>query len=706
MSIRIKLLCVLLTVGVSAVVGTGILAYKAGEKALTQTAMNQLTGIRRGKAFQIESYFRTIRSQLRILSQDPGTIEALQRLSAEFQKLDAPAPSNEHQEAVLQYYRTDHLPQLQRLVPPRASFDDYLPAGRAAYALQDAYIVKNPMIAGKRNAYDQAPGTPAYSAAHVRYHPSFRKIVEEFGFYDLFLVDTRTGQIVYTVQKEVDFATSLYSGPYRGTALAKAVKQARDAAGGNEVIVADFEMYEPSLGAPAAFLATVVRDATGPLGVLAVQLSPDDIDRVVTSERGWERDGLGKSGGSGVVGPDYLLRSNARSFLERPNQALDQMRARKVPEDVIRRIRAYNSTVLQQEVRLPSVVAALRGEEGTGIQTASSGRASLVSYMPLSIPGLKWTIASRIDLDEALEPVERLRRILVWWGLLSVAATAVIALILTRVICRPVARLVTAAQQVAANDFRVHVPVENRDELGVLSQTFNDTVDSIREKTETIQRQTRENERLLLNILPEVIADRLRDGETTIADSFSEATVLFADLVGFTELSGTRGPQELVAMLNNLFTRFDESAQRIGVEKIKTIGDAYMAVAGLPKPCPDHARRIVLLALEMLQNLEDFREQTGARLSLRIGINSGPVVAGVIGSTKFIYDLWGDTVNVASRMESHGVADRVQVTRAVYEQIKNEFPFEHRGEIEVKGKGAIETWLLSAPAAAETFSTR
>jgi class 3 adenylate cyclase len=219
-------------------------------------------------------------------------------------------------------------------------------------------------------------------------------------------------------------------------------------------------------------------------------------------------------------------------------------------------------------------------------------------------------------------------------------------------------------------------------------------VTSIREKAEIIQQKNRENERLLLNILPMPIAERLKGGETRIADNFAEVTVLFADLVGFTKLSAKASPQQMVDMLNELFTGFDESAQRNGVEKIKTIGDAYMAVAGLPTPYPDHTRRIVLLALDILEHVANFRERTGSDLSIRIGVNCGPVVAGVIGSTKFIYDLWGDTVNVASRMESHGVPGTIQVTRAVYEQLADEFEFEERGGIEVKGKGVLETWLL------------
>jgi class 3 adenylate cyclase len=694
LSIKYKLLSVLLGIGAAAVITTGLLGYEAGKRGLTQTAMNQLTGIRRSKAHQIEAYFRSMRSQVRTLRESRMVKDALREFSSEFRKLDGPQASSELRTAITGFYKAQYLPRLHKLVPPRSAFEEYLPVGRGAYALQAAFLVNNSFPLGSKKELDVSADVPGYSQAHARFHQSFRKLSEEFGYYDLFLVDTSNGRIVYTVAKEVDFGTSLYVGPYRGSGLAKAVKEARDAEDPNAVVLSDFEMYEPSFGAPAAFAAAVIRDQIDVLGVVAIQVPNDEIDKVVSGDRGWERDGLGRSGDSGIVGADYLLRSNARGFLQRREEALAQMSARGVPETTIARIRAYGSTVLQQQVRLPSVEAALRGEEGTRVQVGSAGRASLVSYMPLKIPGLHWTIASRIDLAEALEPVERLRTRLLWWGLLALLATALIALFLTRTILVPVDRLVHAARNVASSNFSVQVPVRSKDELGLLSRTFNDMVTSIREQTEVIQQKNRENERLLLNILPVPIAERLKGGETRIADNFAEVTVLFADLVGFTKLSAKASPKEMVDMLNDLFTRFDQSAQKNGVEKIKTIGDAYMAVAGLPTPYADHTRRIVLLALDILDHLADFRAETGADLAIRIGVNCGPVVAGVIGSTKFIYDLWGDTVNVASRMESHGIPGTIQVTRAVYEQLAQEFDFEERGSIEVKGKGVLETWIL------------
>ena len=193
------------------------------------------------------------------------------------------------------------------------------------------------------------------------------------------------------------------------------------------------------------------------------------------------------------------------------------------------------------------------------------------------------------------------------------------------------------------------------------------------------------SERLLLNILPAPIAERLKESEGPIADHHAEATILFADIAGFTAMSTRMPAEELVTMLNAVFTGFDQLARRHGVEKIKTIGDAYMAVAGLPEAAPDHVERIADMALDM-------RAQSS--LAIRIGIDTGPVVAGVIGESKFIYDLWGDAVTTASRMESHGVPGGIQVTEAVRDRLGERYDFAMRGEIEVKGRGRMRTWML------------
>ncbi len=238
--------------------------------------------------------------------------------------------------------------------------------------------------------------------------------------------------------------------------------------------------------------------------------------------------------------------------------------------------------------------------------------------------------------------------------------------------------------------------------MGRLRQTSRELEQRVRERTAELQHTNEKlsseqvkSEGLLLNILPEPIAQRLKDGHTNIADGFAEVTILFADIVNFTELSKTILPKELVKLLNEIFTGFDELTEKHGLEKIKTIGDAYMVVGGIPTHRRDHAEAIAEMAFDMQAEVARFNTKHNTNLSIRIGINTGPVVAGVIGTKKFIYDLWGDAVNTASRMESHGIAGSIQVTESTYHNMCDRYLFEERGAIQVKGKGEMITYLLT-----------
>jgi adenylate cyclase len=210
-----------------------------------------------------------------------------------------------------------------------------------------------------------------------------------------------------------------------------------------------------------------------------------------------------------------------------------------------------------------------------------------------------------------------------------------------------------------------------------------------------LDRLHRENERLLLNVLPASIAEKLKKQSGTIAERFDDVSVLFADLVGFTPLSTRLSPTELLGLLSQVFSGFDELTDRHGVEKIKTIGDAYMVAGGLPEPHADHLNAMAELALDMHENIRKTGREFGG-LTLRIGLHTGSVIAGVIGIRKFIYDIWGDTVNTASRLESHGEPGRVHVSEVVFQRLQGRFDFEPRGIIELKGRGPMKTYFLNA----------
>ncbi|NEQ99692.1 MAG: DUF3365 domain-containing protein [Cyanothece sp. SIO2G6] len=237
--------------------------------------------------------------------------------------------------------------------------------------------------------------------------------------------------------------------------------------------------------------------------------------------------------------------------------------------------------------------------------------------------------------------------------------------------------------------------------MGRLKQYSQDLELQVVERTSALQTTNQQleiekekSEQLLLNILPEPIAQRLKESPSSIADGFPEVTILFADIVGFTALSAQLPPSELVNMLNHIFSEFDSLTDHYHLEKIKTIGDSYMVAGGLPDPRPDHTEAIANLALDMAYQLQTINQTLSSPLSMRIGIHTGPVVAGVIGTKKFIYDLWGDTVNLASRMESHGEPGAIQVSQTVRDRLQATHILEPRGIVNIKGKGKMKTYWL------------
>jgi class 3 adenylate cyclase len=309
------------------------------------------------------------------------------------------------------------------------------------------------------------------------------------------------------------------------------------------------------------------------------------------------------------------------------------------------------------------------------------------------------------DLRAALEAAGSLA---VKISLAVVIVALVVSIVMGTLLTRSVLALSATVKRFAARDFSARTPALPRDEIGQLGENFNSMADTIQihserledlveQRTKELSAEKQTSERLLRNVLPGPIAERLKTGERMIVDRFEAVTVLFADIVGFTALSSRTSPEELVTMLNELFSTFDRLAEKHGIEKIKTIGDAYMVVAGIPEPIEDHAVKMAHMALDMLDAITAYATRTRTELTIRVGLHSGSVVAGVIGQKKFIYDLWGDTVNTASRMESAGLPGRIHVSEATYELLRDQFELESRGPIEIKGKGIMTTYLLVAP---------
>ncbi|MGH8679341.1 MAG: HAMP domain-containing protein, partial [Burkholderiales bacterium] len=338
---------------------------------------------------------------------------------------------------------------------------------------QERYIAGNPYPVGaKDNLVTHKDGT-AYDTAHALYHPQFRRMIQRFGYYDLFLIDARSGHIVYTVFKETDYATRLGDGPYRGSNLAELFSRALKSPATEFCELVDYRPYSPSYAAPAAFIAAPIYDGVSKIGVLAVQVPIDEINRVMTGERNWRREGLGESGETYLVGDDFLMRSDSRFLIEDPegfHRALAEFKRPQSERDAIRRL---GTTILTLPVKSDAAQDALLGNTGTRIIRDYRDIPVLSSYAPLNIPGLHWVLLSEIDESEDFAPVAALRQRVLLAGLALVLPVLGLGALLAGGFARPAKRLLAGVERVRRGELDQRIEVGSRDELGQLTASFN-----------------------------------------------------------------------------------------------------------------------------------------------------------------------------------------------------------------------------------------
>jgi PAS domain S-box-containing protein len=492
-SIRTKLFLTVLALAVPAIVFLGAVSYLGGKAAVEETTLDGLTAVRTGKAHQIAEYIEDIRGLARFFSRDRMVVDAMADFDSAYQALEETELSAEQRASVATYYREEILPRLDALTSKPIELDFYLPTSSADFYLQHHYIVANQNVTADKNLLDDAGDGSEYSAVHRVVHPVLRDFVREFGFRDLYLING-SGQVIYSVSKRADFATSLIDGPYQGSNLALAFEEAQYDYLGDEVQLVDFAPYEPSYGDPASFVAAPIVDGAWLLGVLVFRLPVGEIDRLMTSNRNWEIDGLGDSGETFLVGPDFKMRSNSRFFLEDPEGYLEVAGEAGMTDSDLQKIWSHGTTILIQEVRTEASIAAQNGETATTTGRDYRGIEVLTSYAPLAIEGVDWIILSEIDTSEAYARVRVLTRTVVLRlaGLLALVLVA--SWFLSQRFVAPIVDLDNAAHRFASGEEDVEVPVTRGDELGGLARSFNRMVSSIRQKTSDLKRTAEELE--------------------------------------------------------------------------------------------------------------------------------------------------------------------------------------------------------------------
>ncbi len=701
LSIRSKLIIILLTVSSVSILVTAYLGYRSARTNLTDRAFSQLTSLRASKSYQIEAYIQTIRNHVQTLSEDPAVVAAMRDFNTAYGQLETVAPPADGKATLTAYYQTEFLPRLAKTGQGSPVLGAFLPDTSASSYLQYHYIADNPNPVGQKDALDQANDGSAYSQVHGRLHPTFRNIIQNFGYYDMFLINPQ-GTIVYTVYKETDFTSNLTTGPYNESNLARLVASVRGSREQGYAQIVDFEAYGPSYGAPAAFIAAPIFDGSEFLGVLAVQVPVDEVNNVMTGNRNWQSDGLGESGETYLVGEDYLMRSVSRFLVETPEEYLETLESLGTDDTTINRIKQYDTSILEQKVHTEAVEEALTGQQGTQIINDYRDIPVLSSYAPLTIEGLNWVILSEIDLAEAYGPIYTFQRHMLIVATLLMLLVTLLAMGLAHLFVKPINQLIQSARRVEGGQLDTIALIETDDEFGELARSFNAMVHSLRAQTNLVEEKNQENEQLLLSIFPAAIAKRLKRGEKNIAESASNVSVLFSDLTGFSKLSDSLSAQECVALLNELVTAFDEAADRHGMEKIKTIGDSYMAVCGLSVPYLDHDKRAIDFALDMLSVVRRFNHERGFQLNVSVGINSGDVVAGIVGSNKFIYDVWGDTINIASALKTACPPGAILISEDVYARLGDIYDFKLFEAMVENGKGPLKAWQLTAVRSVQT----
>lgn len=477
-SIRTKFQVTVVLLAFAAIGVTGYIALSGASNAIRQATYERLTAIRETRRHALEQYFADLARHVVALSTSEASTEALQDLRRAWPLIDPMPPGSPDGDELVGYYRDSLGPRVAHELSPAALLDRWFPPDPRTRALQYEAIAANPHPARTKDLLLEMGGRArAYGQAHARHHPTFHRYQSAFGSYDIFLISAPEGRILYTVMKEVDLGADLNVEPYRSTRLGQAYHRAV-ATGGREdlgpaVVFEDYAPYIASSFAPASFVAAPIRVAGATVGVLAMQMSIREVDRVMTQGLNWREAGFGDTGQAYIVGSDNTLRSDLRAQLEHPESFVASLAAAGVPADAVQRIERDQTTVLNLPMDLHVVQPIGPAPSGTEFGVNLFGERVLRSHAALAIPDLRWTLVAEINADEALAPVRALQTRVITAGVLLAAAFFLVAGWLGASVTRPVLELARTVAQLGAGRRGATVSVRTNDEVGELAEAFN-----------------------------------------------------------------------------------------------------------------------------------------------------------------------------------------------------------------------------------------
>lgn len=682
LSLKAKLQLLMLIASLGSIIAISYLGWAKTRSLLAEQMFAQLTSVRTGKAREIEAYFQNIQAQILTLSENTTIITATDQFKRAFQQLEQETIPPAWEQAIATYYYRYFLPRLAKNVDYQPFFATYRPNSVAARYLQYQYLAKKP----------SGPDNSQYSQIHARYQTFLANLLQRYDYENLFLIDADNGDIIYSVKKNVDFGTNLYNGSHRYSGLGAVVQQVRDNPEAAVVKIADLQFYRPAYNSPAAFLATSIYEGSRRVGILAIQLSPTQLDRLLTKKSDRQDNSFGKTGVTYLVGSDKLLRSPREIFGRNPQEYEKILQKSGLKPETRHQITRLNSPILLHPIDTQATEAIFQGRSGTDIIKGYAGNQLLTSYAPLDIAGLNWGIISEMSLSEVEQPIAQLQNYLLLVTAIIISLVTLYTAIAASRFLKPLEGTIDHSRQILTGQGQPQLlPTQaTGDELNSLRQIFNDLIGQISQKDLLIAQKNQENERLLQEILPATVANRWKKGETRIIDRTGQVTVISLQILG---LDDSQNREDLVNGFNELIDILEEKGSSFDVQRLQRFSDRYLAVCGLIRPHLDHVKRAVDFAQESLNAVKTINRQYHLSLSVKIGIDTGTVTTALI-SPKLRYDLWGEPAKVAVQLAAAAENNTILVTAAVRDRVVDLFAFETGKNLTLDNQTTVPTWVL------------
>lgn len=687
---RSQVAAVLVGVSLLSILAVGAFNFVQARQVLNEAARARLIDISASRAHRIEDAMQQRQDLVTTMANDPAVVEALTELAEGYDQLDPSLSAAEEQELVA-FYEGRSPPTPPGAEP--ASAESLLPTTVDARYLQYHYIVENPFGLRRRSELLRATDDSAYTRAHAKHHPMLRAFSEASDLGDVLLIDAATGNVVYTVEKRIDFATDIEAGPHRATGLARVVRERLATAGEDEAVVIDFGPYQANGNYPTSFVAATIRDGAEILGAVVVRVGGQELNQIATAGEDWRDTGLGETGEVYVVGPDLVMRTNSRLMAEDPAAYLGAVEAAGYDSEISDAAEAFGTSALIQPVETEAAETALGGETFSAEVTSNYlGDDTLTVAHPLDVDGVQWAMVADMATGEAFAPINRAMRSVLLVAAILVPLVALVGVYLANRLLRPLNPIVTAVRRVGEGDLDAHLPDEDRTEFGELGRNFNGLVAAMRDQRAELARTDAETTELLAAVVPSRFVDQVKRGDRELAESVRNATVIATSIEPLAGIAAMESVETADAFVD-LLAEMADLAELSDVEQIRASASEQLFAAGLSTPDRD-AERAVDFVVAARDLTYEFGSARGIDFVFKAGLAAGDVIGAVVGTERLAFDMWGEPRRVALALASVAEAGEILVDASVASEAEDGWTLARAHDLTGLGGDALPAWTV------------